>query len=320
MRVAIRKLEKRAVTVSTGGLPSQLVADTLGRLVTAPYLAFDHRWLQNPALTRARREAVRRDAERLAGVTGDALSNTHIRLGGTDLIDDVLWRRRVRGEAPRPWKKRIGGRLWQNPRVGVPMKVLGTVLVPLNNRTAALTRGTHYNLLTDTVVKFDNDPAVTEHELGHAIDFNTAAHPTGRISSDPEQRRADRKKLMEALMRPVLTMEQQANQRSEEALRKALKDDPELLRERLLLRAKTLPAAYWTYEAPVWPYGLPILGEILALRRMRQISREAVAAQQKEFEKEDRRRRRPRRSVSKRKQKRRSRVPEGRPMAGLSRR
>ena len=255
MRVDIRKLEKRAVTIARGGPVSRAAANTIGRVLGFPNLIFTRKALSDPAVTPERRKQVRETAELLEGVTGDALSNTHIRLGGTDLIDDVLWRKELPGE-DLPWTKQIGGRVWQNPRTSILGKVLGTALVPWSDLVTPLTRISHYNPYTDTVVKFDAEPAVTEHELGHAIDFNTTAAQSGGIPQGWWRRqtsgllrdlRGVRAMGTQLLGLPALDIEMLANTHSGDALRRALKDRPEELRKRLKRRMQVLPSAYGSY-------------------------------------------------------------------------
>ena len=95
-------------------------------------------------------EAVVRDLERKYP---EELRHTAVRLGGSHTWDDLK-------------------RIWRNPRVGLLMRMLGTVYTPFRNLSGDLFRDNRYNPFADTVTVYGNVPAITAHELGRAVDFN----------------------------------------------------------------------------------------------------------------------------------------------------
>lgn len=69
------------------------------------------------------------------------------------------------------------GRVWTNPRTSLGTKLLGTLLSPLGDASAALSRSDHYNPWADSSTIFTNHPAILAHELGHAKDFRKEDDP-----------------------------------------------------------------------------------------------------------------------------------------------
>lgn len=113
-------------------------------------------------------------AKRLADAAdkdyGDLVSDTKVRVGGGDLLDD--YKRIVRSD-----------------RLSLPEKVLGLVGSTPIGVMAPLGRADHFNPFSNTVHSYSGDPAVLGHELGHAADINRfsgaggAVYRTGRMLS-----------------------------------------------------------------------------------------------------------------------------------------
>jgi len=68
-------------------------------------------------------------------------------------------------------------RIWGSKRNSLLAKLFGTIFLPVNEVTSALTRADHYDPLADLAVIYHNEPAIVEHELGHAIDFKQTDNP-----------------------------------------------------------------------------------------------------------------------------------------------
>lgn len=148
------------------GSPVARLATTLG--LTAPITA-GPRAYENPDA--ALHAPV---AEELEAAKPKELENTKLRYGGSDLVDDLLWKR----DAGSSIAERLGGRVWHNPHTGFLGKLLGTATALPMAAYHNLTRSSHYNPFTDTATNYWNSPAVTSHLLGHAIDFNKQSpHP-----------------------------------------------------------------------------------------------------------------------------------------------
>ena len=68
-------------------------------------------------------------------------------------------------------------RVWKNPNIGVFNKVVNTIASPLQQFMVSATRADHYDPTSNTVTLFHNLPSVLAHEMGHAVDWNTAKDP-----------------------------------------------------------------------------------------------------------------------------------------------
>jgi hypothetical protein len=245
---------KAALTVEQGGLPSRIAANSIGHvgnlLTGAPIVSM--RSFVNPSGERA--EKHEESAELLESAEPHALKDTKLRLGGGDIVDDILWKRENADTGPLKWNQRIGGRVWHNPRTGILGKLLGTVGTPLASTLTPLLRAPHYSPYTDVATNFWDERGVTEHELGHAIDFNTVSSEKGKGKLSPtalgrQGRGLARDAYGIAYNLPLVKLwhEAMANRRSSKALDKSLgKNSDERLRHQAD-RDKVLPAAYGSY-------------------------------------------------------------------------
>ena len=257
---AAAAMEKGALEVTKGGLPSSLVGATLGRANpgTLLNLIISRRAYHSPH-TKGRLPKHRQIAEDIEAGSGDALSNTVLRLGGGDMIDDMIWKKETGKKLP--WYKQLGGRVAQNPRTGPLGKLLGYPATVINDLSAPLARSDHYNPYTDAAHIYMDEPAVTSHEVGHAVDFNTLRdedketgewEAKGKIPKDFVPRAGkgtlrDLYGISRAIPGVPLWQEAQANIKSRKALVKSLKDNPERLREILERRTQVLPSGYGSY-------------------------------------------------------------------------
>jgi len=263
--------EKRALTVERGAPIGRFSANTLGRLnpFSLLNLILTSKAYHDPGKTPERREQHEETARLLEQYRPKALGNTELRLGGPNIIDDILWKKEAPGQ-PLPWYKQLGGRVLHNPRTGPLGKVLGYPASVLNAMISPLFRASGYSPWTDTAEIYAHDNPITEHELGHAIDFNTFTNPTGKVPGflGRQAHGTARDLYMGAYMGlpPArLWHEAQANRRSFLALRKALKENPEELRQRMIRRSQVLPAGYGSYVGGAIPTsGMePLLGMIV---------------------------------------------------------
>jgi len=270
MAEAAAALIKEAIDVARGGYPSRLLAGTAGRLnpLNLLNLILTRKAYHDPAgpwfdigeENRERgKERVQEHtdvAEQLAGAdpkTQARLQNTLVRLGGSDIVDDLIWRKE-RGGKQLPWYKQLGGRLLHNPTTGPLGKVLGLGMYPLEWPIVNLFRSSQYNPYTDVASIMAHEKPITEHELGHAIDYN-------RISGDYTKRKGLKgwaagtgRRSLRDLYQPARSLppvailqEILANVESHKALKKALKDKPEALFEREHRRMQVLPAGIGSY-------------------------------------------------------------------------
>lgn len=256
-------MEKLAISVERGGIPSQLLANTLGRIGALPSMLISPRAQVSPTgqlfgADPAREKKHREAAERMSAGAPDALSDpswhTKLRLGGTDVIDDLVWRREDEQSGELPWWRQLGGRLMQNPRSGPLGKLYGLGLYPLWWLMANATRGSFYSPPTDVAHNYWDSPAVTEHELGHAIDFNERKLPKswyGRLGAGTLR---DLYTSLAHVWPANLYTESEANRHSLKALQKALRGDKKKLNERYDERDRVLSPAYGTYVGQ--PLGL----------------------------------------------------------------
>lgn len=257
------KKSKKGVTVGYGDIPLTALGSTYGRLNEAlnpmTYLITPS-MLMNPSdkeLSKFDLKVDERDrkarmyeelAKRMSQANPDQLQDVHVNLGGGRIINDLV-------------------RTWTNSRVNPLLRVLGTASVPYSDFINSLTRGDHYNALSNTVTLYSDSPAILSHELGHAIDINSYSRPRdeeaeSKLSFFPRMGKKVVRHIQNLprdayiMMRDLPNMlglgttlgqEAMANIRSHENLRKAFKDDPETLKALETLRSKHLNPAFSTY-------------------------------------------------------------------------
>jgi hypothetical protein len=271
---------KKAVTVDEGGPVSRVVASTLGRINPESWLnlILTRNALNDPSRTLSMKKDKdklkqhTRTAKLLAKYDPEALKRTLVRLGGTDLVDDLFYQKERDKELP--WHARIGGRVWQNPKTSILGKLIGTASIPIQNLLTSLNRGSNYNPFSDTATIFQHEDPIVEHELGHALDFNKlyGLRPDegegvlGRLNQ--ELKGSMRDAYMLGYMKfPIVRLlaEAQANIESQKALNFALKDKPEELKARNKRRLEVLPAGYASYVANAAVPGLGAPGGIAGM-------------------------------------------------------
>ena len=253
---------KQALDVVKGGPISRWTASTLGRAnpLSLFNLIMTNRAYHSPH-TEDRFAKHKATAEAMEAGSEEALSDTLLRLGGTDLIDDILWKKE-HGGGSLPWYKQLGGRVLHNRRTGPLGKLLGYPSSVVNSLATPLLRVPHYNPYTDAATEYWDEPAVTQHELGHAIDFNTLAGT--RLGEEPKSMLGrlgagslrDLYMLAYGLGPAALWHEAQANIESRKALVQAWEEsdkDPEKLYKILQRRAEVLPAGYGSYIGATVP-------------------------------------------------------------------
>lgn len=244
--------EKISIDVARGGLPAMALASTLGHIGSFPGGTILSRrthvnptdWTgaegitdPEPAAEDTRAQKMKALAQTMAQADPQALSDHQVYLGGPRFFRELK-------------------RTLTNPRTSIVGKTLGTLGLPANYLSTALTRGSAYNPFSNSTYLYGDNPAVLTHELGHALDFNAGAVP---------QYESGKNKLLTWLHRQGkglgrdlyglsgmipgvnLLHEANANQRSERALRKVLGDKPGKLNEILHERQKVLPAGYGSY-------------------------------------------------------------------------
>lgn len=252
---------KAALTHGKADPVAQLTSDTIGRLMNlgpVPLILGGMAPFRTP--DRAKHKET---YEAIEKGEPEALSTTKLRLGAPNLIDDMLYAEDPEGKLP--FRHRIGGRILQNPRSGIISKLLGYPTYPLYYGITSLTRSPHYYDVTDVAHNPWDMPEVTGHELGHAIDFNTVATPTGKVSDGFVTKQVDglQRDLYKLLYNvPFLNLlhEAKANSKSDLALRKGL--DKSRYVTQTQNRSKVLPAAYSTYVSnPLAPY-LPMTDKV----------------------------------------------------------
>jgi hypothetical protein len=65
-------------------------------------------------------------------------------------------------------------RTWKNDRTDFLDKLHSTVTLPLTSLGASLSRADHFDPMSNTVTVYHGAPSILAHELGHALDYNTA--------------------------------------------------------------------------------------------------------------------------------------------------
>lgn len=313
-----RRMTKQALEIEEAPTVQRLAASTLGRLspenlilagLVTPRVYVD----PTRDLLQRKREDRQKKHEEIARAMESAepqdLDYTKLRLGGVDVIDDVLWRRRTNA----PWYKRIGGRVWHNPRTSVVSKLLGTAGVPIADLISTLRRSSHYNHYTDVANVMADEPSISSHELGHAIDFNRL-YGIGRAKREPGIRGRlthelrglareaygqfyglGRTSPIPLLRWTTLPAESRANLLSWEALKKGLKGQPKKLEEIENRRAAVLTPAFMSYVgsafSPWTMLGLMAAGRLEGLaypERKKQMEQKAKEEKQKRKEKQQR--------------------------------
>lgn len=83
----------------------------------------------------------------------DRLKDVTIRHGGGNLIEDYK-------------------NIWNNKKTFLPQKMLDSLVHPLVYAQTNVSRADHYNPATNTANIWNKVPAISMHELGHAVDFN----------------------------------------------------------------------------------------------------------------------------------------------------
>lgn len=212
--------------------PERFLANTVGRvgnvLTGAPIITTD--MLRDPTIEGRDKQHID-TAKMLEKVRPDQLGDVKVRLGGTNVLDDLK-------------------RVWTNKRTGPLGKVIGTIGTPVAALQTALFRGPHYNPYSNTVVQTSHNKPITEHELGHAIDFNEVVGKKPHKNWFMRQLQGTGRDLYGmAYGVPFVNLwhEAQANRKSNLALKDALKDKPQELEQRRIDRTRVLPAAYSTY-------------------------------------------------------------------------
>jgi len=247
MNSDIAGLAKVAATLGKPGTASTALANTVGQVgnllgIAGPVVGGKSSF-KNP-----KKEKHKKIVELLSKHRPDALSETVVRLGGPNLWDDMVWKAERDGE-DLPWYKQLGGRVLQNPRTGPIGKILGYPSAPIKWLVSALTRGPNYDPTSDAVHQMWDNPSVTEHELGHAIDFNKLT-TGGKIPKSLLGRLGHgtlRDLYGEAYRIPFVNLihETEANRESEEALAEGLSKEDFLKRTKD--RSKYLPSGIGSY-------------------------------------------------------------------------
>lgn len=262
---ALAYFEKQAARISGRDPFAGLAADTVGRAAGLPNLIMSGRSLHsaNPQTTRDR-------VSQYSKIEPDALRDVVVRTDGSDFADDYLWQDDPKKD--KKWHQRLGGRVWQNPRTSLPMKLLATAMAPGTYLGTNLTRASHYDPTTNAVNNFGDEPSILEHELGHAVDFNQL-YGMGVNEDDsylrrfPKQLARDGYTLSANIPFANLWHEAQANRRSaginQELNDRKLISDAEH-EERKLRRTEVLPAGYGSYLAS----HIPIAGGLLSVPGM----------------------------------------------------
>jgi hypothetical protein len=237
---------KQALTYGKADPLSQLSSDTIGRLANLGLLPLILGGTK-PFYTPEEKKH-KEISEAISNAEPDALSTTKLRLGAPNFIDDVLYAEDPTGKAP--IHHRFGGRILQNPRTSLLMKALGYPAYPFYYATSSITRSPHYFPLTDVAHNPWDMPAVTGHELGHAIDFNTVVDEKGKVPEGFVNRQAqnvlrDLYGISSNIPYVNLYHEAMANEKSDLALRKGLNKKKYL--KNIEERNDSLPAAYSTY-------------------------------------------------------------------------
>jgi hypothetical protein len=263
---------KQAITVERAGLPSRALASTVGHVGGAlsglPILTLKSHenptdfegatggWNEAEFSKKDRRAtALQQLALDMQKANPQELGDHRVVLGGTRITRDIP-------------------RILTNKRTSVLGKGLGLASYGPTALLMNLHRGSHYNPFSDTTHLYGNSPATLTHELGHAIDFNSRPVPKGKGVGGWLKRQGgglmrDGYMVSRALTPMMLAQEAMANITSEEALRKAYKNDPKKLNQILDERQKVLPAGMGSYvgslAGPVGPLAGLAAGKLYGL-------------------------------------------------------
>jgi hypothetical protein len=283
-----RYLTKAAARLVDPGLVTTAVSDTAGRalgpLNITPVVAAGTDYFRNPRKRTDEHEAVVREFSKSQP---DALADTVVRLGGPNVWQDMAWANPRDPAAP--WYRRVGGRVLQNPRTGPLGKALGYMSAPLRAALVSAMRAPHYDQYSDAVNNPVHSVPITEHELGHAIDFNTMDGSGGRVSKSMLGRLGrgtlrDLYGLAYSIPGANLYHEARANIASDAAIRDQA-PSADAYADRAVARSKVLPAAYGSYLGnaaadvigaidPVMGVPAKAMGAILGSVGGRQLSRD----------------------------------------------
>lgn len=244
--------EKISIDVARGGLPAMALASTVGHLGAFPggtvltprshvnptdWTGAEGITDPEPAAEDTRAQKMKALAQTMAKADPQALGDHQVYLGGPRFFRELK-------------------RTLTNPRTSIAGKALGTLGLPLNYLSTALTRGSAYNPFSNSTYLYGDSPAVLSHELGHALDFNAKKVPDyepgkNKLLTWLRRQGSGLKRDLYGLSGMIpgvnLLHEANANQRSERALRKVLGDKPNKLNEVLHDRQKVLPAGYGSY-------------------------------------------------------------------------
>lgn len=265
LSTALNYFDKLAARVGRPDPVSGLAAATVGRIGGLPNLILSRHMLSNadPGVTDSR-------VSQYSDMESEALRDVVVRTDGSNFLDDYLYKDDPDKANPRKkkkWYQRVGGRVWHNPNTSLPMKALATAMSPMNYLSHTLQRASHYDPTTNAVNNYGNEPAVLEHELGHAIDFNDlyglGVKPKDTLLKRiPKQLAHDAYILSANIPGVNLWHEAQANRRSSQVndrLHAGGQITPEDYEERRLRRTEVLPAGYGSYLGGNIPFVGPLL-------------------------------------------------------------
>lgn len=252
---------KQALHVEEGGAGQRAIASTIGRLnpdnlvqllLTRKAYTDPTRDLSN-SLKEDNLEKYRKDMMNMSKYDPEALKDTVLSLGGGDFIDDAIYKK-DRGEND-PWYKRIGGRIMHNPKTSIIGKGLGMLASPYNSLLPAIGRSSHYNPVSDRAVLYNDEPAIAQHELGHALDFNKlyglrpgtseSTGVAGALARAGKGVARDAYLMSSNLPLVSLIHESRANEESNNALKATLSDKAYAAQAKR--RQEVLPAGYGSY-------------------------------------------------------------------------
>ena len=262
-----RYLTKAAARLVDPGLVTTAVSDTAGRalgpLNITPLVVAGTDFFRNPRKRTDEHDAVVREFSKSQP---DALADTVVRLGGPNIWQDMAWANPRDPSAP--WYRRIGGRVLQNPRTGPLGKTLGYATAPLRAALASLTRAPHYDQYSDAVNNPIHSVPIAEHELGHAIDFNTMDGSGGRVSKSMLGRLGrgtlrDLYSLAYAIPGANLYHEARANIASDAAIRDQA-PSADAYADRAVARSKVLSSGYGSYLGNAAALGVSAINPALS--------------------------------------------------------
>lgn len=273
---------KQALHVEEGGAGQRTIASTIGRLnpENLVQLILTRKAYTDPTRTlsgelkKDNLENYKKDMMNMSKYDPEALKDTVLSLGGGDFIDDAIYKK-DRGENA-PWYNRIGGRIMHNPKTSILGKGLGMLASPFNALIPAIGRSSHYNPVSDRAVLYNDEPAIAQHELGHALDFNKlyglrpgtseSTGATGALERVGKGVARDAYMLSANLPLISLIHEARANEESNEALKATLSDKAYAAQAKR--RQEVLPAGYGSYVGGALGGFVPGIGGLGALAGM----------------------------------------------------